>query len=295
MALRDPGIQRRGGSTHVRAWILVAILILSALQSAAADTITYTAQSRRVAAIAGPIGGSGNSDTKDASGFAPWSEMASASYSDTNGSAGATATQVSILDVDTGITLNGNLSAVANVGFTGNAQSLFNLSFNLAAYTPYVSTLSGSANLTSFLLGLSGGAITFEANSSGVLPAGDYSLGVNHRAAASDGSSNGSYSYSLAVTAPSGIPGDYNNDRSVDAADYIVWRKFDGTNTRLANDTTPGMVSSVDYDVWRANFGTAAGGGAGASANAAVPEASTLVLLLVGMLATYCCRHVAVS
>ena len=72
-------------------------------------------------------------------------------------------------------------------------------------------------------------------------------------------------SVSLAVVAP-GLPGDYNQDGAVDAADYIVWRKNDGT--------------SEGYNTWRANFGQPSGSGSGASANAAVPEPATLVLLM---------------
>jgi hypothetical protein len=67
-------------------------------------------------------------------------------------------------------------------------------------------------------------------------------------------------------------PGDFNQDGTVDAADYVVWRKTDGTQT--------------GYDAWRANFGTSllAGSGSagyplGASAQSlpAVPEPATLV------------------
>ena len=50
------------------------------------------------------------------------------------------------------------------------------------------------------------------------------------------------------------------------AADYVVWRKTDGTQ--------------AGYDTWRAHFGETAGGGTGASANATVPEPATLVLLM---------------
>ena len=63
------------------------------------------------------------------------------------------------------------------------------------------------------------------------------------------------------------LPGDFNLDGSVDAADYVVWRKTDGTQT--------------GYDTWRTNFGQTAGSGSGASANATVPEPTTLVLLIV--------------
>ncbi len=51
------------------------------------------------------------------------------------------------------------------------------------------------------------------------------------------------------------VDGDYNDDQSVDAADYTVWRDNLGTATTLPNDTTPGSVDSVDYDIWRDNYG----------------------------------------
>jgi hypothetical protein len=69
-------------------------------------------------------------------------------------------------------------------------------------------------------------------------------------------------------TAP---PGDFNQDGTVDAADYVVWRA--GLGVRY---------SQADYDVWRANFGLTASGGATASpGSATVPETSTAYLLLM--------------
>ncbi|MEX2310758.1 MAG: hypothetical protein WD738_24535 [Pirellulales bacterium] len=81
-----------------------------------------------------------------------------------------------------------------------------------------------------------------------------------------------------------GIAGDYNADGIVDAADYVVWRKYNNTATTLPNDSTPG-TSAADYDVWRAHFGDTIGTGAGdiASARNAVPEPCTLVLALAGL------------
>ena len=69
------------------------------------------------------------------------------------------------------------------------------------------------------------------------------------------------------------LPGDYNGDGTVDAADYVVWRKNDGTQS--------------GYDNWRANFGLTAGSGSGASANAAVPEPSTLIVLVVALIGCF--------
>jgi hypothetical protein len=70
--------------------------------------------------------------------------------------------------------------------------------------------------------------------------------------------------YTLAIP-PDGLPGDFNEDGAVDAADYVVWRKTDGT--------APG------YDEWRANFGRTAAGSSVAPAGA-VPEPGTTYLLL---------------
>ena len=55
--------------------------------------------------------------------------------------------------------------------------------------------------------------------------------------------------------------GDFNGNGIVDAADYVIWRKGLGT-----------IYTQADYNVWRNQFGKSAGGGAGISTNAAVPE-----------------------
>ena len=82
------------------------------------------------------------------------------------------------------------------------------------------------------------------------------------------------------------LAGDYNGDGIVDAADYTIWRNTLGqTGSGLAADGTgpagvpDGVVDQLDYDFWKANFGNHSGTGAGATA--AVPEPSTLWMLLV--------------
>lgn len=75
------------------------------------------------------------------------------------------------------------------------------------------------------------------------------------------------------------VPGDYNSDGQVNAADYTVWRDNLGQTLQLPNEgagQTPGLVTPEDYDFWKSQFG-AGGGGALASG---VPEPSSLVLLL---------------
>jgi hypothetical protein len=90
----------------------------------------------------------------------------------------------------------------------------------------------------------------------------------------------GPNSVELTVAAPS-LAGDFNGDGIVDAADYVVWRKSDGTQ--------------ADYDVWRTNYGAPAGAGAGAAkamaSGAAVPEPATLALLIFAAV-DWCLRRV---
>jgi hypothetical protein len=88
------------------------------------------------------------------------------------------------------------------------------------------------------------------------------------------------------------VPGDYNNDGLVDAADYVVWRKNDGAILQLPNEVagvTPGHVTQEDYDAWRARYGNTAGHPTLLTGNATtldthatIPEPTTAVLLLAG-------------
>jgi hypothetical protein len=95
------------------------------------------------------------------------------------------------------------------------------------------------------------------------------------------------YTAGVLSVAAAGVPGDYNNNGTVDAADYILWRENNNTATTLPNDSTAGTNDS-DYIVWRAHFGQTAGSGSGAGARAAtdslngVPEPHCLLLLIGG-------------
>jgi hypothetical protein len=72
---------------------------------------------------------------------------------------------------------------------------------------------------------------------------------------------------------PIAIPGDFNNDGTVDAADYIAWRNGLGTT-----------YTQADYNIWRANFGRSAAGAAAvadtfsAASSANIPEPAALLL-----------------
>ena len=91
--------------------------------------------------------------------------------------------------------------------------------------------------------------------------------------------------FSIFLIAPGpALPGDFNANGVVDAADYVLWRN----GGPLANDTTPG-VQPADYDVWQAHFGQTVGSGAGTSA--AVPEPASMLLLFMASLSAFATRR----
>jgi hypothetical protein len=71
----------------------------------------------------------------------------------------------------------------------------------------------------------------------------------------------------LAINSAAFLPGDFNHDDRVDAADYVVWRRSAG--------------SVQQYQLWRTNFGQSLGSGGGANTNSAVPEPTTLVIVML--------------
>jgi rhamnogalacturonan endolyase len=57
------------------------------------------------------------------------------------------------------------------------------------------------------------------------------------------------------------VDGDFNGDRSVDAADYTIWRDTLGSSSDLrADGDGDETIGLGDYDVWRLNFGTQSSG-----------------------------------
>lgn len=66
---------------------------------------------------------------------------------------------------------------------------------------------------------------------------------------------NGGLSIVVSPAITANFPGDYNDDGVVDAADYVVWRKNEGTMNTLPHDPNGGIIDSDQYNTWRANFG----------------------------------------
>ena len=88
------------------------------------------------------------------------------------------------------------------------------------------------------------------------------------------------------------VPGDYNQDGTVNAADYTIWRDSLGSTTDLrANGDNSGAsankIDQADYEFWKVNFSQHSGSGAVAIAAASVPEPATLVLMMIA--AAGCC------
>jgi hypothetical protein len=86
----------------------------------------------------------------------------------------------------------------------------------------------------------------------------------------------------LFIPDPQIAPGDYNDDGTIDAADYVVWRKTLGQTVALgtgADGDGNGVIQQADFDVWRARFGETAGSGSSVSA---APEPGAAMLLWLG-------------
>jgi T5SS/PEP-CTERM-associated repeat protein len=96
------------------------------------------------------------------------------------------------------------------------------------------------------------------------------------------------------LSAAPGLSGDFNNNGKVDAADYVVWRKYSGTITALPNDPHGGTIGTLQFNTWRANFGNTAGSGANSTSGSgvpAVPEPGSQALLLAALLTLSVCRQ----
>jgi hypothetical protein len=94
------------------------------------------------------------------------------------------------------------------------------------------------------------------------------------------------------ITVP--LAGDYNDDGTVDARDYTVWRNSVGTTgAGLAADGNGDMqITGADYTIWKNNYGEMAPGAAGLIM-ASVPEPSSLALagVLAASFATFARRR----
>ncbi len=84
------------------------------------------------------------------------------------------------------------------------------------------------------------------------------------------------------VDAAPNLPGDFDQNGIVDAADYITWRNSVGTT-----------LTPSDYEVWRSHFGQTLS--TSAMANYMVPEPTLCLLSLIALVALCGCRGVSYS
>ena len=103
-----------------------------------------------------------------------------------------------------------------------------------------------------------------------------------------DGETWGLKSNGQSVTLIVGLPGDYNNNGAVDAADYTVWRNTHGQSTTAgagADGDRDSQVGESDFFIWKSYYGAvrisssnAAGG------EQSVPEPTALTLFALAAL-----------
>ena len=161
------------------------------------------------------------------------------------------------------------LGGVFGQALEGETQSVFNAN----ARSNLLLTVFATDGSTTLILADGAGAGQIETISDFTLATeGTYYVRVT-------GASINVQLYELQLSASalsSGLPGDNNQDGTIDAADYVAWRKGQGTT-----------FTNVDYDMWRANFGQSISkASARASANtlaAVVPEPATFLLLILSV------------
>jgi CSLREA domain-containing protein len=64
--------------------------------------------------------------------------------------------------------------------------------------------------------------------------------------------------FEVQTTAGPALPGDYNLNQIVDAADYVIWRKMLGSQVNSfagADGDGNGRIETQDYSLWRTRFG----------------------------------------
>jgi hypothetical protein len=91
------------------------------------------------------------------------------------------------------------------------------------------------------------------------------------------------------------VPGDYNLNGVVDAADYVVWRNTLGDigDGLVADSNDNSIIDNDDYDTWRTHFGQAGLSNlAGGSLTApSIPEPAPATLLTAICVAAFASRY----
>lgn len=181
-------------------------------------------------------------------------------------------TAPTVLDVgqafNLSVTVNNSANVVAAIGADELNYSLTSSGNVSGSFLNQIDQALGGSNVHSIAfdtatIGMKTGLVTVMSSSQGVQN-GTFSLPISY----------------LVV-----LPGDYDGNAIVDAADYVVWRETQGTTVAAgtgADGDRNGLVDESDYGVWRTHFGASAAG-AGSTLAATVPEPSVLALLMIGV------------
>jgi hypothetical protein len=77
------------------------------------------------------------------------------------------------------------------------------------------------------------------------------------------------------------LPGDFDNNQIVDAADLTVWRNAVVANSAAGDTNGDGRSNGADFLIWQRYLGAT---NPAVAASAAVPEPSTIVGAMIAML-----------
>jgi hypothetical protein len=140
-----------------------------------------------------------------------------------------------------------------------------------------------SLGLTLTLFDTAGNPIGTSATASDSSPLAGTYFGYRNRLAGTNHAINVSYDQ-FSLSAPAELLGDYNQDGTVDAADYVIWRKHKGqhvANNTSADGNGNGVIDTADYRVWASNFGNTIGTASRMSTDSpAVPEPTSWIILI---------------
>jgi len=151
------------------------------------------------------------------------------------------------------------------VQFSEDVASGLDVSFLKLINTATNQPVSSGVMAVTYEVDTNTARFTFPGYPGGRLPAGNYSAKIQPGLPDLFGNPLPGPTPTLLFSVGPALPGDYNQDSSVEAADFVLWRKTLGAsvpNFSGADGSGNGVVGAEDYGVWATNFGrTAAAAG----------------------------------